>query len=476
MHQMPPGMSEELVFDKTLSSRIHEKIADYERYRFTPRQSWAMNIFFDLSQEFEDLRFLYHLPGEVLRVFFDIDSEFHTYNKEKGTFELRTRPVGPTRVLPPVEAVLAGPVQGEGCWHFPVRGRTVFGDSRPSGDMGGTDEAPGANTAPSSAEGEETHQTNRSGLIVLGIVTIYCPTPLTKHALLYYEKFTNRFGFCLHNRLLAEKNSEHIRFVRSLVHDIGHNVIVPNMYFKLLLKQLDGKIDALGKLCGEMTETPSAASLQALHHLHGRIEEQYQEITRHFQQSSFFLETLLRQSHFDQGTYVLHKNSLDLIKRVVEPQVERYRGRFEEKGIIVQEVYPDPAPGPLMVEADRGLLSQVLANLLSNATKYTRETPGISGLFMRCSVERIADYFGTGKDGARVSVLTSGPAVAEGEQDKLFDEHFRASNTGDEYGTGHGLHFTLLIMHQHKGEAGYTRTPEGNVFHVTLPCLDDVAK
>lgn len=474
MHQTPPGMSDQ-VFDQALSSRIHEKIADYERYRFTARQSWAMNIFFDLSQEFEDLRFLYHLPGEVLRVFFDIDSEFHTYDKETGVFSLRTRPIGPTRPLPAVEEVLEGPVQGEGCWYFPVRGRTVFGDSRIAGAEK-TTVPPADSTAPApgdaGTDGEHAQQGNRSGLIVLGIVTIYSPTPLTKHALLYYEKFANRFGFCLHNRLLAEKNSEHIRFVRSLVHDIGHNVIVPNMYFKLLLKQLDGKIDALGKLCGEISDAPSSASVQALYHLHGRIEEQYQEITRHFQQSSFFLETLLRQSHFDQGTYVLHKNSLDLTGRVVAPQVERYRGRFEEKNILVQEVYPDPALGPLMVEADRGLLSQVLANLLSNATKYTRETPGHPGLFMRCTVERIADYFGTGKDGARVSVLTSGPAVAEGEQDKLFDEHFRASNTGDEYGTGHGLHFTLLIMHQHKGEAGYTRTAEGNVFHVTLPCLE----
>jgi signal transduction histidine kinase len=443
-----PDPEEQKRFSAVLDTRIREKMGDYERYSFTSRQSWAMNIFFDLSQEFENIQYIYHLPGEVLRLFFDIDSEFHVRRPDSHEFELRTRRIGPEQPLPPMEELLNGQVKGDGCWYFPARGRTILGQT----------------------DAVENGEAADEGLVVLGVLTLYPHKMLSKHDCLYYEKYVNRVGFCLHNRLLAEKNSEHIRFVRTLVHDIGHNVIAPNLYFKLLIKQMEGKIAALGKLCGEMRETsPPAAAQQALNHLYERMDEQYQEIIRHFQQSSFFLETLLRQSHFDQGTYVLHKNSLDLVQRVVAPQVERYRARFEEKGIRLEEAYPPSGAEPLMVEADRGLLSQVLANLLSNATKYTRETPGKEGLLARCTVERIADYFGTGRDGARVSLLTSGPAIAAGEQDKLFDEHFRASNTGGEYGTGHGLHFTLLIMHQHKGEAGYARTGEGNVFHITLP-------
>lgn len=461
MQLLALDLEEDQRFKTVLETRIREKIADYERYSFTSRQSWAMNIFFDLSQEFEDIRFLYHLPGEVLRLFFDIDSEFHVRNPDTGAFELRTRRIGPERPLPPMEELLEGQVKGDGCWYFPARGRTVF-DRGDSGEI-------------QAAEGEKS-EISDSGLVVLGVLTLYPHKMLSHHDCLYYEKFANRFGFCLHNRLLAEKNREHIRFVRTLVYDIGHNVIAPNLYFKLLIKQMEGKIAALGKLCEEMNGVaPGQAPVQALHHLYDRMDEQYQEIIRHFQQSSFFLETLLRQSHFDQGTYVLHKNKLDLVERVVAPQVERYRSRFEEKDIRVEEAYPAPGSLPFMVEADRGLLSQVLANLLSNATKYTRQTPGIKGLLVRCTVERISDYFGPGQDGARISVLTSGPAIEAGEQGKLFDEHFRASNTGSEYGTGHGLHFILLIMHQHKGEAGYTRTAEGNVFHVTLPLCDCLA-
>lgn len=477
MYATFPATEEEQISSEILTARIHEKITDYERYRFTPRQSWALNIFFDLAQEFKNLHTLYHLPGEVLRVFFDIDSEFYSYDKECAHFTLRTKRVGVERRLPDADLLLAGPLRGDNCWHFPVRGRIVTamaaGAEEPENywalQQENYWELQQENT-PYTAP-ENAGQTPYPDLVVLGVLTLYSATPMHQHALLYYEKFANRVGFCLHNRLLAEKNREHIRFVRSLVHDIGHNVIVPNMYFKLLLKQMDGKLTALGKECAKLAETPSQSAIQTLTHLHGRLEEQYKEILRHFQQSSFFLETLLRQSHFDKGSYVLQTSSLDLVQQIAMPQVERYRSRFDERGIRVEEAYPGAAESPLIVEADRGLLSQVLANLLSNATKYTRENPGLPGLFMRCGAKRIADYFGPGSDGARLYVLTSGPAVPGAERERLFNEHFRASNTGEEYGTGHGLYFTRLIMQEHKGEAGYARTEEGNVFHITLPCL-----
>ncbi len=434
-----------------LSDRIGSKIADYDRYKFTAQQARALNIFFDLAQEYEDICYLYHLPVEVLRLFFGMPAEL--YIRDDNGFCLRTSKLGPPTPLPGLEDLSEGPVHVGLWWFFPARGRADA-----------TVAPPVASGAESGGYGFDMPDDRR----ILAVLALCPEIPLTEHDLLYYEKFSNRLGFCLHNRLLAQKNKEHIQFVRNLVHDIGHNVIAPNLYFKLLIRQMAGMITALDGLAADLAAEPTPASVQSLRHLHTRIEEQYQEITRHFQQSSFFLETLLRQSHFEQGQYVLQRSFLDIVRRVVEPQLERYRVRFQEKGIRVEEAWPDGETS-LMVEGDRGLLSQVMANLFSNAVKYTRESSPGSGMLMRCTVSLISDYFGKDKSGVRVAVLTSGRHIDKQEALMLFTESFRASNTDGEYGSGHGLHFIELIMRQHHGDAGYAARDEGNEFYLTLP-------
>lgn len=452
MHTATSLMDQDSHCRAVLAARIREKIADYERYGFSSLQSCALNVFFDLAQEYEDIVFLYHLPVKVLRLFFGMDAELYVRG-EGQTFIRRTASFTDDPEFPPLTTLLDGPMQAGGYWYFPACGR--FGGKAPEKD----------------ALPPESPLAYLDERKILSVLVLHPEQPLTEHERLYYEEFANRLGFCLHNRQLAEKNREHIRFVRGLVHDIGHNVIAPNLYFKLLIRQMAGKITALGGLCQDLADTPAPATIQALGHLHNRMVEQYQEITRHFQQSSFFLETLLRQSHFEQGQYVLQKTSLDLVRRVVGPQMERYLVRFQEKNIAALEEYPAEGSAPLRVLADMGLLSQVMANLFSNALKYTRETPGRPGLHMRCTVDRVLDFFGLGEDGARVCVCTSGAEIPEGETGKLFMENFRASNTEQEYGTGHGLHFTQIIMEQHNGVVGYERLEEGNCFYVVLPCF-----
>ena len=66
-------------------------------------------------------------------------------------------------------------------------------------------------------------------------------------------------------------------------------------------------------------------------------------------------------------------------------------------------------------------------------------------------------------------MLTTGAEIPENEVRQLYSESFRASNTGGEQGTGHGLYFSRLIVGQHGGECGYQRDEEGNVFFMVLP-------
>jgi len=446
-----------------LEERIREKISDYAYYKFTVRQTRALNIFFDLAQEYEDLRYLYHLPVQVLQFFFTLKVVLYARD-ETGAFVAQTPKADPPAILPTLEELSLGPrpsvsISGETqdtastWWFFPVNGRPDAPHALPEAD-----------------HAQDNCLARREAREILAILAILPQTSLTEHEKLFYEKFANRLGFCLHNRILALKNLEHIEFVRTLVHDIGHNVIVPNLHFKLLMRQMADKISALRKLSDAIT-CPGEEDVASLHTLCERIEEHYGEISKHFHQSSFFLETLLRQSHFDQGRYVLQRTTFNLISRVVAPQFERYHLRFQERDIVFEEEY-DADTARLLVNGDVGLLSQVVANLFSNAVKYTRPKPGRQGLLVRCSAHAMPDAFGEGCDGVRFCVLSSGEPIADDEAAQLFTENFRASNTGNEHGTGHGLYFSSLIIKQHGGECGYTHNDEGNIFYFELPLFN----
>lgn len=438
--------------------RIGEKISDYSQYDFSQKQSRAFNVFFDLAQEFDPLEDLLTLAVLILRSMFKVHSEIYVLN-HKAILNRYGCSTGPECTIPCMETkdlpLTDGPFEHEGRHCIPIRGKKVDKELLPITPVGET----------------------------LGLLTLLPEKPLTPKERLFFEKFANRVGYQLHNRLLSFKHREHLAFIKSLVHDIGHNVIVPNMYFKLLFRQLDGKMEAMRQAIDELQETSvSSPAVTKVDYIQNRMDEQYQEVYRHFQQTSLFLETLLRQSHFEKGRYVLHKSVVQLHERIIAPQLERFQSRFDEKGIaVLQECSQDAPLPPLRVTADVGLVSQVLANLLSNAVKYTRPAPATSPLFtagqtsryLCIRITRIPDHFGTGHDAAKVCVITSGPFISPDDAPHLFDSDFRGKDVGTEYGTGHGLFFAREISRLHGGDAGYEQHSMGNCFYFILPCAED---
>jgi len=131
----------------------------------------------------------------------------------------------------------------------------------------------------------------------------------------------------------------------------------------------------------------------------------------------------------------------------------------------------------LLVTADVGLISQVIANLFSNAVKYTRESSELGGApakYLRCSVKRLPSHFGPEQDGAMVEVFTTGESISGEDAPSLFEPDFRGHNVGREYGTGHGLFFVREIVQLHGGEAGHESWVNGNSFYFILPCEQSV--
>jgi signal transduction histidine kinase len=310
---------------------------------------------------------------------------------------------------------------------------------------------------------------------------VYPNTNLNEADELFLEKYANRIGYNIHNRHLLHKNIEHLRFIQSLVADIEHNIIVPNMIFKLFLRRLKGKIaknSEIEKLLVAYAVEDQCDAV-CIEHLLDELKEvnrglidEFQNIDKHYQSTTLFLETLLRKSHFDKGKLTLRTKSCNMRRDVIIPQLERFLERFEDMGIEVDGSRCGPEGDEIISVVDVGLIAQVFANLFSNALKYTSVVTTETGenkKIMRYGREIKKDYFGYGKNGVKFSVFSSGEHIRPEERDRIFDEGYRGSNVAQRPGTGHGLTFIKNAVDIHGGIFGYEPVDRGNSFYFVLP-------
>ncbi|MDF2232381.1 ATP-binding protein [Albimonas sp. CAU 1670] len=159
------------------------------------------------------------------------------------------------------------------------------------------------------------------------------------------------------------------------------------------------------------------------------------------------------------------RRRLDL-RALVEATVAETASMAAERGVrLVAE--PAEPPGPAEALADPGRISQVLANLISNAIKHSD-----AGGAVRVSVAR--------EDGAwRVAVADEGPGVPPHFRDRIFSRFAQAdgSDSRARGGTGLGLSIARAIVEAHGGEIGFECPPGGgSIFAFRLPALDAEAE
>ncbi|MFH2129247.1 MAG: HAMP domain-containing sensor histidine kinase, partial [bacterium] len=441
--------------------RISEKIKDYHQYSFTEQQDCALKTFFDLAQEFDEQRDFYLICVLIPRVFFQFDCNLYLMNADQH-FEMVCSSASPnpesTRKKFYESEIIDDHSYRDDCYTIPIKGNMQLIGSLTN--------------------------FHRNG--ILGIFEIRSASMLSDHLKFFFEKYVNRIGFQLHNRFTTEKNREHLQFIRNLVNDIGHNVIVPNMYFKLFFKRLKGKIDRANAISREMMAQETAADrtpdgqepshgfllTQELGYVNESMETQFQEILAHYEQTSLFLETLLRRSHFEEGRYVIEPKQFNFREKIIRPQLDRFIPLLQEREIAIDDQLTGIPAQEITVVADVGLISQAYANLFSNAVKYTREVldeAEHTQKFVAVGMEVLADRFGDGKDGIKFNVFSTGPHIPPEDVPNLYDEGYRGKNVESEYGTGHGLQFIKEVIDLHGGIVGYEATPLGNNFFFILP-------
>lgn len=444
-----------------ITERILKKIKDYEDYSFTNIQDCSFKTFFDLSQEFKDRYDIYCICVLIPKVFFKYESVLYLPEPDgslKAVCHSRDIHNNPPQIECSIPEFYETPVVKGDSFFVPIKGNLSLNDDLLDNSKNG----------------------------ILGLFEIMGASNLSDNMKFFFEKYVNRIGFHLHNRMINETNREHLEFIKNLVNDIGHNIIVPNMFYKLYFKRLQGKIDRARQIGSVLQEKSDSCSdnmgeeaindirrlSRELNYINNSMNDQFQQILSHYEQTSLFLETLLRRSHFEQGRYVLEPRQVNINEMIIKPQLSRYLPKLEERGISVDNQIAVNPEKEIMVVADVGLISQAYANLFSNAVKYTREVKDKKGKpekYISLKMEVITDFFGEGKPGVKLNMLSTGIPISEEDREGLFKEGYRGKNTEDEYGTGHGLQFIREVVEMHNGVVGFEARPDGNEFYFVLP-------
>ena len=115
------------------------------------------------------------------------------------------------------------------------------------------------------------------------------------------------------------------------------------------------------------------------------------------------------------------------------------------------------------VWADRKAIIQCIHNLLDNALKYSPSTAPVTVHLGRANGE------------AYLEVSDQGPGIASSEQERIFEQFYRAPNTDGHHvkGVGIGLALVRRIMARHGGRVTVESQPgKGSQFRLVFPTTD----
>jgi signal transduction histidine kinase len=448
-------------FDAILT-RVEQKKEDYATYGFEKLEMAALNTFFDLAHEYDSLENLYMVSVTVPRVFWGLQSNLYLIDPktEAITWVASSHPgvSHTTSKVPDSIKITDAPYQHSHAYVVPIHGKKT----------------------------PASHILFHSSSDVIGMFEVTHAHDLTDAQRFFIQKYVNRIGYNIYNKFLAEQNIKHLKFINTLVADIEHNVIVPNVRYKYYFrkirkylntnKQIESDLNSLldevkyrdPKLYAKITEMVESVIV-----VNRAMFSDQEEIEQHYKHTSLFLETLFRPDHFLFGEYILRKTACYLWQDIIMPQLERYRDRFIQQGIMINHIIKDhKAPDDLQVKVDKGLMAQVVANFFSNAAKYAKSVADLSGERLKkvdCKMSVIEDFFGRGHHGVRFDIFSSGLPIDQENAERIFDEGFRLTRKESVEGTGHGLHFVKNVVEVHGGIVGHKAEEVGNEFYFVIP-------
>jgi two-component system, NtrC family, sensor histidine kinase GlrK len=232
-------------------------------------------------------------------------------------------------------------------------------------------------------------------------------------------------------------------------------------WLRLRLTELDvDKARFLRHVSHEL-KTPLAALREGVALLQdgvtGDLNNSQQEVVKILQQNTLSLqgqiEALLRFNAAAFEARQLHRRKTDLLALLHE-QVEAQCLQWQARRLSVQV---DGAPLWLQVDPDK--LGTAIANLLSNAIRFSPDGG------------RIRVGLSTHAPGIWIDIEDDGPGVAEADRDRVFEPFYRGERQPDDAvrGSGIGLSIVQEYIAAHGGRIALLSDSRGGHFRIELP-------
>lgn len=167
------------------------------------------------------------------------------------------------------------------------------------------------------------------------------------------------------------------------------------------------------------------------------------------------VEALLHLNRLENGTTEVKRDLVNL-SSVVGGLSTTHEALIESSGIMF---FTDVAPN-VMIVGDQDLISQAVANLLSNAVRYTPENGMVT-----VELTRENGY-------AKISVRDTGVGISDEDMKKVFSRFWRAdvARQSVDGGLGIGLALVKEVVDQHFGDVSVSSTlGEGSTFVMRIP-------
>lgn len=218
----------------------------------------------------------------------------------------------------------------------------------------------------------------------------------------------------------------------------GRFVSMASHEFRTPLSTIMSSVDLIGRYAG------AGVNENVDKHL-GRIRSKVREMTA-------MLNDFLSLERIEQGQVVCTPTEFDIVHLCIE-LIEELRS-FAKPG---QAIEYDHQGSERNVTLDRQMLSNVIANLVTNALKYS-EAGGRVDLDTAIVDGRLS-----------IRVKDNGIGIPKEDQQHLFERFFRGGNVTNIQGTGLGLNIVKRYLDLMNGTISFTSAPGGTEFSVDLP-------
>lgn len=232
-------------------------------------------------------------------------------------------------------------------------------------------------------------------------------------------------------------------------------------WLRLRLTELDEDKARFLRHVSHELKTPLAALREGVALLEdgvtGELNGNQREVARILHHNTAVLqgqiEALLRFNAAAFEARQLRRRPTDLLA-LLQDQVETQRLQWQARGLSVR-VHGEP----LVMPVDAEKLGTAVANLLSNAIRFSPQGGSIALTLLPSSARVLID------------IADQGPGVAQGDRPRIFEPFYRGEHQpqGAVRGTGIGLSIVQEYIAAHGGRVGLLADGHGAHFRIDLP-------